>query len=124
MNNQKEKMAKEIIPQITADRLDAIIAENSYTMIDVRSPQGIETQGRIPGAINIPFDSIDKKIDKHHDEYNVIFNSEGPFLFCCTGGVMSYMAAIKAHEKGIKKVNNLEGGHSAWKKMKKVREEQ
>ena len=123
MITQKEKTYKEIIEQITADQLDAVIAENSYNIIDIRSSNGIKTQGGIPGAINIPFDSIDKEIDKHHEEYNVIFNSDGPFLFCCTGGVMSYMASLKAQEKGIKNVYNLEGGHSAWMKMKEVREE-
>ena len=75
--------------------------------------KGIETQGSIPGAINIPFDSIDKSIEEDND----IFNCDGPFLFCCTGGVMSYMAAIKAQEKGVKNVCNLEGGHSAWMKL-------
>lgn len=110
---QKDKTYKEIIEQITVDGLDTIIAENSYTIIDVRNSKGIETQGSIPGAINIPFDSIDKSIEENND----IFNCDGPFLFCCTGGVMSYMAAIKAQEKGVKNVCNLEGGHSAWMKL-------
>ncbi|MFI0429988.1 rhodanese-like domain-containing protein [Mariniflexile sp. HMF6888] len=114
----QEKKHREVIEQITVDCLDAIISENSYTIIDVRNPKGIEDQGSIPGAINIPFDTI----DKHYESYNTIFNNEGPFLFCCTGGVMSYMAALKAQEKGIKNVFNLEGGHSAWKKLKKSEE--
>lgn len=121
MKNQEGKMYKEIIAQITVDGLDDIITENSYTIIDVRNSKGIETQGSISGAINIPFDSIDCKIDQNHEEYNAIFNNEGPFLFCCTGGVMSYMAAIKAQEKGIMNVCNLDGGHSAWIKFKKVK---
>jgi len=118
MITQKEKTYNQVIEQITVDFLDSIIAESNYTIIDVRNPKGIEAQGSIPGAINIPFDTI----DKHYESNNTIFNNEGPFLFCCTGGVMSYMAALKAQEKGIKNVFNLEGGHSAWKKLKKVSE--
>ena len=117
MDIQKEKISKQIIEQIKVDKLDVIISENSYKIIDVRDSKSVENQGNILEAINIPFDSIDKKIDKYHDDYNDVFDSSGPFLFCCTGGVMSYMAAIKAQEKGINNVYNLEGGHSAWIKL-------
>jgi rhodanese-related sulfurtransferase len=120
MSNQKTEVAQDIIEQITVDKLDALIFENSYEIIDVRNPKGIETQGSIPGAINIPFDSIDNAINKYHEDYNPVFNSDGPFLFCCTGGVMSYMAAIKAQERGIKNACNLEGGHSTWLKFKEA----
>lgn len=108
----------DIIPQIKAQQLDAIISDNQFKIIDVRNPKGIETQGAIPNAINIPFETVDNALNPNDPYFNKVFNSEGPFLFCCTGGVMSYMAAIKAQEKGIKNVNNLEGGHSAWLKLK------
>jgi len=118
MKNLKPKVSKEVIRQIPANRLDTIISENNYKIIDVRDLKGIEKQGSIPRAINIPFDTVESAIDKNHENYNSIFNSDGPYLFCCTGGVMSYMAAIKAQEIGIKNVCNLDGGHSAWLKSK------
>lgn len=120
MKNPKHKIkASQVsVEQITADRLDTIISENTYTIIDVRGEKGIATQGSIPRAIHIPLDAMDKSIDRNHEAYNPIFNDQGPFLFCCTGGVMSYMAAIKAKEKGINNVYNLAGGHSAWLKHK------
>ena len=122
MKNQEiqPKAFQEVIEQITVDRLDAIISEDNYTIIDVRGPKGIEKQGSIPGAINIPFESIENAIDKHHEHYNDVFDLNSRFLFCCTGGVMSYMSAIKAQEMGIKNVFNLEGGHSAWLKHKEA----
>ena len=120
MNNQKTKteLSPIIVEQINVDQLDDIIYEEYYNIIDVRGIKGIEDQGSIPSAINIPFDLIDKVIDEGHDDYNPIFSSDKPFLFCCTGGVMSYMAAIKAQKRGIKNICNLEGGHSAWLKLK------
>ena len=120
MNTLKPKTSKQIIHQISANKLDEIISENNYKIIDVRDSKGIEKQGSIPGAINIPFDKVERAIDPDHEDYNPIFNCKGPFLFCCTGGVMSYMAAIKAQERGIKNVCNLDGGHSAWLKLKMV----
>lgn len=118
MKNQNVKTSKELIEQISVDKLDAILSNNNYTIVDVRSPKGIETQGSIPGSINIPFESVDSAIDINNENYNAVFSSNGPFLFCCTGGVMSYMVAIKLQEKGMNNVCNLEGGHSAWLKLK------
>ena len=119
MKNQENqpKTSHVAIDQITADKLDSIITDEKYTIIDVRSAQGIEKQGAIPTAVNIPFESIGAAVYEQSREYNSIFKSNGPFLFCCTGGVMSYAAAIKAHENGIENVYNLEGGHSAWIKL-------
>ena len=111
---------EEIIPQIPVDRLDVIIQANSYVIIDVRDSESIKTQGPIPGAIHMPFDGIDHEMNKEDEAFNDVFKSDGPFLFCCTGGVMSYAAALKAQEKGIKNISNLEGGHAAWMKMKEL----
>ena len=118
MNTLKPKFSKELIRQIPANRLDGILAENNYTIIDVRDPKGIEKQGSIPKAIIVPFDTVERAINPKHEDYNPIFKGNGPYLFCCTGGVMSYMAAIKAQESGIKNVCNLDGGHSGWLKSK------
>ena len=106
--------SNQVIEQISASDLDRIIDEKRFTLIDVRPPEGIETQGRIPGAINIPLEEVKRQIDDRAANPDSIWNGEGPFLFCCTGGVMSYMAAIHAQENGIEGVHNLEGGHSAW----------
>lgn len=118
MENLKAKVSKELIRQVPVNELDTIISENNYKIIDVRDSKSIEKQGSIPGAINIPFDSVERAINKYHSDYNAMFDGEGPYLFCCTGGVMSYMAAIKAQESGIKNVCNLDGGHSGWLKLK------
>ena len=120
MKTEKSKIhsSKEVIKQVTANELDAIIVAGSHTIIDVRPPQGIESQGAIPTAVNIPLDDVKSQIDNRSNNADSILNGDGPFLFCCTGGVMSYMAAIHAQESGMKEVYNLEGGHSTWKKLK------
>lgn len=107
----------EIIEQIPADHLNNLLAEGNITLIDVRSPNGIDSQGSFPKAVNIPFETIDIALDPSNAGCHPIFKEKGPFLFCCTGGVMSYMAALKAQENGIERVYNLEGGHAAWLKL-------
>ena len=114
MNTLNNQTTQNIIEQIAAEQLDSIISEGEFNIIDVRNPEDIEKQGHIPGAINIPFHAVEQAIDGRDEDYNSIFDMEGKFLFSCTGGVMSYVAALKAQENGIRKVFNLEGGHMAW----------
>ena len=120
MNSQKDQVMKETIQQIPVSELDAIITENSHTIIDVRDQKTIEAQGSIPGAVFIPYNTIETVLDNRHDDSNSVFNSKGPFLFYCVGGGMSFKAATMAQEKGIKNVCNLDGGHSSWLKLKEV----
>ena len=106
------------IPQITSDHLDDILLDGQFKIIDVRDASGIKKQGSIPGAINIPLDSVVSEIRKRQGNPDSVFHHKGSFLFCCAGGVMSYMAAIRAQECGIEKVYNLEGGHAGYMKWK------
>lgn len=116
MNTQEKKV---VIPQLSSDKLDGIICDSKYKIIDVRDAKGIEKQGGIPGAVNIPLDLVVEEIAKRNYNPNSVFNHDGAFLFCCTGGVMSYMGAIRAKENGIENVFNLEGGHSGWMKWRR-----
>lgn len=111
------RVSKEVIDQIDASQLNGIISKGNYSLIDVREPKDINARGEIPGAVNIPYESIEHAMDKDSLDYNAVFDNNGPFLFCCTGGVMSYLAAMKAKESGLKQVYNLEGGHAAWIKL-------
>lgn len=120
MKTQKAHAIEETIQQISVSELDEIISKSSHTIIDVRDKKTIEAQGSIPGAVNIPFDTVESVLDQRHEESSSIFNGEGPYLFCCVGGGMSFKAATKAQEKGIKNVCNLDGGHSSWIKLKTV----
>ena len=107
-----------IIKQITARQLDAILTENSFTIIDVRDAAAIQSQGSIPGAVNLPLERIQSEFDEVRQENPAVFSGKKPLLFCCTGGVMSYVAALKFREEGVSNVYNLEGGHAGWMKLK------
>lgn len=119
---ENTKVKRKIIKQITSEQLDAIIAEKSFTIIDVRDAKAIMKQGIIPCAINLPLESIQSDFDQVRRENSDVFIEKEPLLFCCTGGVMSYVAALKAQEEGFSNVYNLEGGHAGWMKFKQTQE--
>lgn len=118
MKNIKAITSQALISQVTADKLDNIVAEKIFNIIDVRDQVAIKDQGDIPGSINIPFKIIESSMDPEHEDYHTVFEANRPILFCCTGGVMSYMAALKAEKNGIQDLHNLEGGHAAWLSFK------
>lgn len=81
---------------------------DSSILIDVREP--FEFKGsRIKNAINIPASG---NIDKAADSINKQFSL---FLYC-TSGFRSSRAAGKFYEKGFRKLYNLKGGITAWRK--------
>ena len=55
MKNIKAITSQTLISQVTADKLDNILTEKIFNIIDVRDQAAIKDQGDIPGSINIPF---------------------------------------------------------------------
>ena len=75
------------------------------TVIDVRTPEEYAS-GHIPGAVNIPFDEVAKRIadvDAPH----------GVALYCMVGP-RARMGEAALLEAGYETVFHLEGGLAAW----------
>jgi len=84
------------------------LTTDSSILIDVREP--FEFKGnRIKGAINIPASG---NIDKAADTIN---KKLALFLYC-TSGFRSSKTAEKLYDKGFRKLYNLKGGITAWRK--------
>ena len=93
-------------PSITAGALQAQRESgDAPVVIDVRTPDEYAT-GHIPGAINIPFEQVARRISE-------IDGPQGVALYCMVGprarkGETALLAA------GYEKVFHLEGGLAAW----------
>ena len=83
------------------------LREDSALMIDVREPE--EVKNIIKGAVNIP--------SKSNLDFAADTISKGKSLFIyCNHGNRSRRVAILFYNKGFRKLYNLEGGITAWKK--------
>lgn len=109
-----------LIEQVKYHHLTGIIKSKSHIIIDVRDKKSILDQGSIPDSVPITYESIQAGRKEAMDRIEWLIKEGKPLLFCCTGGVMSYLAAMKVKDKGLGPVCNLEGGHSAWIKSKAV----
>jgi len=97
----KEKF---VIPQVDVETLQCQrAAGHAPTLIDVRSPSEYAT-GHISGALNIPLEQIESRLDDL---------GRGPLVVVCKAGQRARMAAALL-EPCFEKVTVLDGGTDAW----------
>src|SRR5690606_12018149 len=96
--------------KIDADKLSEIIIANdpSYTLIDLRTPEEHE-QFSLPGAINIPFDSLFDEDWVAYIDQDLRNN-----IFYANGSSLASEALILSRQKGFKNNFALEGGLNVW----------
>ncbi len=86
-----------------------LIQENqSFTLIDVRTPAEIDRLGKIHGAINIDIDQLRDRITE--------LDREQPVILYCAKGMRGYISATILMNYGFRHVSNLSGGFNAWSK--------
>jgi len=75
-----------------------------YQLVDVRSPSEFAS-GHIPGAVNIPMDQIESRLDD--------LRPRGPIVLICQMGKRAQMTASLL-EPCHREILVLEGGTNAW----------
>lgn len=97
-----------IHPVIHWDDLDELDPQNTV-LLDVRT-QAEYQSGSIPGAINIPLDSLRERMDElPRDKTIVIY---------CQVGLRGYIATRILMQRGFDKVFNLSGGYTTYSMAK------
>lgn len=93
-------------PSISALELHEKKASGSALLvIDVRTAQEYAA-GHIPGAVNIPFDQVARRISEVDAPHGVV-------LYCMMGP-RARKGESALHAAGYEKVFHLEGGLAAW----------
>lgn len=106
--NANKTTASENTPyrKITADEGQALINNGSVTIVDVRTP-GEYTEKHVPGAINIPVESIGTT------KPSELTDTNANLVVYCRTGVRSKQAADKLIALGYQHVNDM-GGIVDW----------
>jgi rhodanese-related sulfurtransferase len=90
---------------ISVDELLQALQAKDFLFVNVHIP----VEGNIPDTdINIPYDQIEKQIDKFPT------NKNAKIILYCRSGSMGDTAAKSLVRLGYKNVFNLEGGYNAW----------
>ena len=99
--------ALQTVPEVApADLQSRLSGGEQIVVIDVREPEEF-ARGKIPGAYTIPRGVLEMQIDGRLPREATVV------LYCGVGG-RSALAAKSLAEMGYDKVENLQGGWSAW----------
>ncbi|MEE2031996.1 rhodanese-like domain-containing protein [Rhodococcus chondri] len=92
-------------PRTTVEQLDALLAADAVTLVDIRNP-GERESGTIPGAVPIPLAQLRVRLEQ--------VPTDKPIVVHCAGGWRSSVAASLLRARGFDNVSDLLGGYNAW----------
>ena len=98
---------KDELEPLSREELKARVDQGLVTVIDVR-PEEEFAAGHLPGAINIPPDELEQRLQMLNTENEVVAYCRGPHC------VYSFDAVAKLRENGVK-ASRLEEGFPEWK---------
>ena len=91
---------------------ETVTMEKASVLLDVRTPQEFQA-GAIPGAINLPLDSIVEKIN------SVVPDKSTPIYLYCRSGRRSAQAKDLLQKQGYQTIHDLGGINQAREKLNK-----
>ncbi len=81
--------------------------EGLITVLDVR-PEEEYTAGHVPGAVNIPLQELEQRLEELDKNQEIVAYCRGPHC------VLAFDAVARLREKGLK-ARRLEDGYPEWK---------
>jgi rhodanese-related sulfurtransferase len=96
------------LPRTSPEEFGRLLADRKIAVIDVRTVEEYQA-GHIPGALSVPVDEIDARIDQ-------IKGLGKPIIaYCsCLAEESSLMAVASLNRLGVKGARALTGGYPAW----------
>jgi rhodanese-related sulfurtransferase len=84
-------------------------------LVDVRGDDQIREHGRIPGAIRIPRNVLEWRVDPACPACDPrLAHLDAVIVLVCQQGYQSSLAASTLQELGFKRATDLDGGFEAW----------
>lgn len=93
-----------------------LIKERDIVVVDLREAHELELDGCIEGAEHCPRGMLEFFIDPDSPYHKPYFARGKSFLFYCSSGSRSALAAKTAQDMGLPAVTHMAGGLTAWKK--------
>jgi len=98
---------KDSLEPIPRDELIARVRDNLVTVLDVRPVEEFAA-GHVPGAINIPLNELEQRLDELGQDKEVVAYCRGPHC------ILAFDAVARLRDKGLT-ARRLEDGYPEWK---------
>jgi rhodanese-related sulfurtransferase len=106
----------ETIPPAEAQK--RMQADPNVVVVDVREPDEVAANGKIPAAMNVPLGVLPLRADQELAE-NLrdpkLQDRSTPVITTCGGGGQAALAAKTLKDMGFTNVAAIEGGTNGWK---------
>lgn len=99
--------ARDAMEPVTRAELTSRLRDGRVTVLDVR-PESEFNLGHLPGALNIPFGELERRLSELPKQTQIIAYCRGPYC------VLSFEAVAALRTKGYD-VRRLEDGYPEWK---------
>jgi rhodanese-related sulfurtransferase len=94
----------------------AAAAESGATLIDIRSDSQVARDGTIPGALVIPRNALEWRLDPSSGHVHPQAPGfEDQVIIVCDEGYQSSLAAATLQALGFAHATDLDGGFQAWR---------
>ena len=107
--------AQKRIPSLTPAEVENL-SQQKAVLVDVRDIRELWQQGKIIGALHSPRGMLEFWIDPASPYHRKIFAQPRKFVFYCSKGWRSALAAQTAADMGLDAAH-LAGGYEAWMKF-------
>ncbi len=91
-----------------------LLGQEDCVFVDLRDVRELQREGKIPGAWHVPRGLLEFWIDPESPYHKPRFQEPRRFIFYCSLGWRSALAAQVAQAMGLERVCHLEGGLTAW----------
>ena len=118
--NMKQGLAQEQIARrgwaYSAEEAKTLVGKPNVVLIDLREKHERERDGKIPGALHLPYHDLQENISPSGVLRMLAATPDKKLLFYCAFGERSAMAVQAAQDVGLSSARHIEGGLDAWKK--------
>ena len=104
------------IETLAIDNAISMHTDEDVVVIDLRDVRELAHDGKVPGCFHMPRGMLEFWIDPESPYFKDLFHQDKRFIFYCSKGWRSALAAHTAQRMGLKRVGHIDGGFEAWQK--------
>jgi len=100
---------------VTAQEALDLVGRPDVALVDLRERSERERNGAIPGALHVPYQSLQESIAPGGMLHELAKSTSKRVVFFCAFGERSAMAVQAAQKAGLASACHIHGGIDAWK---------
>ncbi len=105
--------AHAVVPRITPQRTQDLLAAGQAVVIDVRDAPEVEKSGKIAGALHISRGMLEFRADPDSPYHDKTLHRDRPVILYCASGGRAALSGKTLKDLGYAEVYNL-GGFKDW----------